>query len=186
MRTGGLALAATLVLIVAGVVLSARHSRPAESPFREPDSTPTPAATGSPTAQTAPSADGHLAPETIAARAYTLAATNWSGITYAISVRRRARLADGSLRRELLNDRELQRELAQLRADRVSRLSAVLDMHSADVEAGRASVLVTVDELHIAAGQRTRQVVRYRLRLHRRGPGWRVTAFGAVASEVGR
>lgn len=186
MRTAGLVVAALLLLILAGAVLTRDQGRRTPPASSEPHATSTPSGTHSPAArETVVPLGDHASPAEVAASAYALAATNWSATTYAAGVRRRARLADGRLSRQLLDGGVIARVMPQLRADRASRLGAVLDVRAAEVQAARASVLVDVDELQIVAGRRTRQTIRYRVHLHRRATAWRITAFGAVASKVG-
>lgn len=186
-RTRLLAVVAAVAITAAAVVLEGRQT---ESDTRmvqpsataaTPVATSSPPATGTPTPT--PTASGVDSAALRAARAYALTATNWSARTYRAAYRRQLRLAAPRLRHQLRRTRPTAMQLTQLAADRDSRLGAILAARAGDPErpgwAGRARVLVEVDELHIAAGRRESQVVTYRADLVHRRDGWRVSSFGA-------
>lgn len=177
-RTRCLALAAVAAVLVAGAVLHNRRGTRATGSAPVANQAPTVVATASPPALLGRSPATDAA--TVAARAYSLAATNWSPGTYASQRGVRARMATGALRRELLRRSSVDAQVAQLGRDRVSRLGAVLRVRVASSSAGTARVLVDVDELRLSAGRRSRGAVRYRLRLREVLGGWRVVAFTAT------
>lgn len=135
--------------------------------------------TATPTASPTVASIGPAAMRT--ARAYVLASTTWSAGTYRAAHRAQVGLAAPGLRRQLSRTRPTAAQLAQLANDRESRVGAVLQIRPGDhARTNRARVLVDVDELHIRAGRRWRQVIAYRVDLLSRRGAWRVTAFGAI------
>jgi hypothetical protein len=125
--------------------------------------------------------DHPLARPVRAARAYTLAATNWSAVSYPATYRRQLTLAGGPLRRQLRAHIPDAARLRQLRVDAASRLGVVLDAQWDPTSSPVAgNVVVRVAEQRELAGRRThtnsRYVVRLRLRAHR----WQVIGFTAT------
>lgn len=178
-RSRLLAIAAVISLIAAGAVLNHRQATKARSIQRTtptPTLTPTAAITATPTATTSTSPAARIA------ETYTLAATNWSARTYAAAYQRRLRLASLPLAANLRRERPTGAEPQQLRADLTSRLGAVMALRTLGLGPKQARVLVDVDELHLEAGRRSRQTVRYEVRLIRQRGSWRVAAFSAIGS----
>ena len=100
------------------------------------------------------------------------------GEDYAATVRSRRAIATGRLGRALRAPRSS--EISALRADDVHRLGAVSRMRIAGATNAHARWLITVDELKVQKGQRTRQLVTYSVDLEHVGSRWLVSGFGAV------
>jgi hypothetical protein len=167
---------AIAVMIAAGFLIDHRQ---AGQPSQLPPSRPEPTATATVYPRVANLEPTTVNREAAVARAYTLAATNWTSRTYAAAQRRQADLAGGALRRALLRP-PAAAQLGQLRTDRVVQLGAIVRTRRANPT---AAVLVDVDELSLSAGQRQRQTVRYQVVVHRSRDGLQVVAFGAVRSD---
>lgn len=168
--------AAVASLIVSGLVLNARQETDGE-----PALIPTPTATA--TATASPTSTPAVAPAARAAEAYTLATTSWSPGTYVNSYRQRLALAASPLREGLRRERPTPAQLRQLRADRLSRLGAVLSTRLVPLSPKAAEVVIAVDEVQLAAGQRTQRTIRYRLHLRKLVGAWRVIAFTAIGES---
>jgi hypothetical protein len=173
-----LSLLAAVVLIGAGLLLGHGTPHPPRG-ASSPHTTATPIAP-TPAASASCAASALAAPVRVA-RAYTLAATNWSAVSYPVAYRRQLTLARGPLRRQLRAHAPGTAQLRQLRVDAASRLGVVLDarLHSTrSRETGR--VVFRVDEQRELAGRRTHTSSRYLLRLRRHARRWYVVGFTAI------
>ncbi len=180
---------ATVVLVVAGVLLSGRHEnrgRPAApaEPVATSSATSTPAAALTATPVAAPVAGAVGDPRVRVARAYALAATNSSPDTYPGAYRRQLALSTGTLARELAAHPPTRGLLEQLRVDDTSRLAVILDTELERGAAGAgARVTVGLAERRETDGELTQARTRYQLRLRHQDGGWRVTAFTIVPAD---
>lgn len=171
-RTFILVVIATVSLVVAGVVTHSQQTGNGAPPTVIPIATPTVPAT--PTAVPASSEVARMA------RAYALAATNWTAVTYRTAYRRRRRLASLSLASALRRERPSPIQLRQLREDRSARLGAIVRIREATDFGEERRVLLDVDELRTGAGQRSRQTVSYEVRLAFERGTLRVAGFTSV------
>jgi hypothetical protein len=191
--TGPLSLLAAVVLIGAGVLLG--HGTPDPSRGSPPVlTTATPIARQmSPwragdqdrdaVAPSAPRAASALAAPLRVARAYTLAATNWSAVSYRAAYRRQLALASGPLRRQLHAHAPGTAELRQLRVDGATRLGVVLNARRLPRRSPvTARVLLGVAHQRELAGRRTHTRSRYLLHL-RHARRWHVVGFTAISGR---
>lgn len=173
-RTAVLAGAALVALVGAGATLD-REQPVVPAP---PDVRPTPTVTPTKTLAATPASG----PATHAARAYALAASNWTARTYRAAYEQRLRLAGGPLAASLARRGPSHAQVWQLKRDGIARLGAVLRSRE-DLSVRGASVRLDVEELHFAIGLRARQIVAYEVRLRRLPDGWRVVRFTAIGSS---
>lgn len=182
-RTRVLGLAAIASIVGAGFILGREPAAPRPRQRDEPSAvilatpSPTPTATAKTTATSIDPAAARVA------RAYALASSNWSPRTYRAAYERQVELAHRRLRRQLQPTPPTRAQLMQLAQDRQSRLGAVLATRPVDkkrTDATTAAVLVDVDELHLAAGRRSRQIVTYRADLRREHGVWHVSRFASI------
>jgi hypothetical protein len=150
-----------------------RPRAPARSPARvTPSNSPRPRA---------PVIDGAIT----VARAYALAARNWTARTYVSAWRRQHALATGRYRNQLAAARPTRAQLAALRTDAAASSATALRVErDARVRGPHARVVVWLDERTHAAGQTIAGTTRNQvlLRLDRTGR-WRVTGWTAIPGE---
>jgi hypothetical protein len=167
-----------VVLGAAGLLLG--HGTP-DSPrgASRPHATATPIAPA--TAATTSTGASALAARVRVARAYALAATNWSAVSFPAAYRRQFTLASGELRRQLRAHAPGSAQLRQLGADGATRLGVVLDARSRPARSPVAGkIVLRVAEQRELAGRRTHTSGRYLVRLHRHAGRWHVVGFTAI------
>jgi hypothetical protein len=166
------------VIATAAAMIATAARRPAH---------PAPRATTTPSASiTPPSSPRPSAPEIDAAiavaRAYALAARNWTARGYPSAWRHRLALATGDYRHQLQAARPTRGQLTAMRTDRADSNATVLKItRDPSVRTPRARVLVWLDERTHAAGQTVAGTTRNQVLLRRSPSGpWRVTGWTAI------
>ena len=176
-RPGVLALVAVIVI---GVAMIASGS--GEPTRARPTATATAAAARHPASGRRRVA---AAPQVDAARAYALAARNWTARSYTRSWRRQLTLTAGAYHRQLHAARPSRAQLAALEADAASSTATVTRVEAdVRVRVPRARVVVWLVERTHAAGQTITGTTRNEVRLHRARDGrWRVTGWTALPGQ---
>ncbi len=175
-RTARPSMLALAAVIVVGVATVAGGADQASAPT---PSASVPAAATPPVGEVARPATAD--PVLATARAYALAARNWTAATYRRAWRRELALTAGRYRRQLRAANPTDAQLGALTTDAAASSATVTRIQrDAHVPTPRARVLIWLAERTNVAGQTITGTTRNEVRLRRAGRDWKVTAWTAL------
>jgi hypothetical protein len=166
------------VIATAAATIATAARRPAQP---APRATTTPSARATPPSSSRPRAS-EIDAAVAVARAYALAARNWTARDYPAAWRHQLALATRYYRSQLQAARPTRAQLTAMRTDRAASSATVLKItRDPSVRTPRARVLVWLDERTRAAGQTVAGTTRNQVLLRRSPSGrWRVTGWTAI------